>query len=144
MVRGRTVLLEVVLAFRMCSPWHQYPYSSYSFLYIPFGTDKENLFKKQSFLGRRSFPLFSWPWPLNPKSDKHLISPFSINPKSHKKVIRKKEIITIQTSFWLSDKSFVKLLNPLTPQSDWHLISPYHITPESYIKVMIIKEVLTN
>ena len=53
-------------------------------------------------------------------------------------------MITNQTSFWLSDKAFVKLLYPLTPQSDWNLISPYHITPESYIKVMIIKEVLTN
>ena len=32
------------------NPLHQYPNSLYSFLYIPFGADKENLFNNQSFL----------------------------------------------------------------------------------------------
>ena len=37
--------------------------------------------------------------PLNPKSDQHLISPFSITPESHIKVIRVKEIITRKGTF---------------------------------------------
>ena len=38
----------------------QYPYPPYPFLYIFFGTDKENLFNNHSILDRRSFPSFSW------------------------------------------------------------------------------------
>ena len=37
--------------------------------------------------------------PLNPKSDQHLISPFSITPESHINVIRVKEIITRKGTF---------------------------------------------
>ena len=91
LVRGRTVLLEVALAFRMCSPWHQYPYSSYSFLYIPFGTDKENLFKKQSFLGWWSFPLISWPWPLNPQEWQASNVSFQYQPQITHKYHKKNE-----------------------------------------------------
>ena len=36
----------------------QYPYPPYPFLYIFFGTDKENLFNNHSFLDQRSFPSF--------------------------------------------------------------------------------------
>ena len=42
------------------------------------------------------------PW--NPKSDKHLISPYNISPESHVKVMRIKEMITNQRGFWLVNK----------------------------------------
>ena len=41
---------------------------------------------------------------LNPKSDQHLISPNNITPESHIKVMRIKEMITNQRSFWLVNK----------------------------------------
>ena len=41
---------------------------------------------------------------LNPKSDQHLISPNHITPESHIKVMRIKEMITNQRSFWLVNK----------------------------------------
>ena len=42
--------------------------------------------------------------PLNPKSNQHLISPYNITPESHIKVMRTKEMITNQRSFWLVNK----------------------------------------
>ena len=48
-----------------------------------------------------SLPSFN---PLNPKSDKHLISPYNISPESHVKVMRIKEMITNQRGFWLVNK----------------------------------------
>ena len=41
---------------------------------------------------------------LNPKSDQHLISPNNITPELHIKVMRIKETITNQRSFWLVNK----------------------------------------
>ena len=41
---------------------------------------------------------------LNPKSNQHLISPYNITPESHIKVMRIKEMITNQRSFWLVNK----------------------------------------
>ena len=43
-----------------------------------------------------SLPLFN---PLNPKSDKHLISPYNISPESHVKVMRITEIVTREGTF---------------------------------------------
>ena len=42
--------------------------------------------------------------PLNPKSDKHLISPYKITPESHMKVMRIKEMITREGTFWFANK----------------------------------------
>ena len=42
--------------------------------------------------------------PLNPKSDKHLISPYNISPESHIKVMRIKEMVTREETFWLANK----------------------------------------
>ena len=41
------------------TPLHQNPYSPNLSLYISFGTDTENSYNNQSFLSRRSFPIFS-------------------------------------------------------------------------------------
>ena len=56
--------------------------------------------------------------PLTPKSDQHLISPYSINAESRTKV---------------------KGINPLTPRSDQGRISPYTINTISSMEVMRIK-----
>ena len=42
--------------------------------------------------------------PLNLKSDKHPISPYNITPESHIKVMRMKEMITREGTFWLANK----------------------------------------
>ena len=42
--------------------------------------------------------------PLNPKSDQNLISPYNITPESHNKVMRIKEMITNERSFWSVSK----------------------------------------
>ena len=41
---------------------------------------------------------------LNPKSNWHQISPYIVTPESHIKVMRIKEVITNQISFWLVNK----------------------------------------
>ena len=41
---------------------------------------------------------------LKPKSDYHLISPYNITPVSHIKVMRIKEMITREGTFWLANK----------------------------------------
>ena len=41
---------------------------------------------------------------LNPKSDEHLISPYIISPESHIKVMRMKEMISNEKSFWSVNK----------------------------------------
>ena len=43
-------------------------------------------------------------YPLNPKSDQHLISPYNVTPESHIKVMRMKEMITNERSFWSVNK----------------------------------------
>ena len=42
--------------------------------------------------------------PLNPKSDQHLISPYNITSESHIKVMRIKEMVTKEGTFWLANK----------------------------------------
>ena len=42
--------------------------------------------------------------PLNPKSDLHLISPYNITPESNIKVMRIKEMVTREGTFWLANK----------------------------------------
>ena len=42
--------------------------------------------------------------PLNPKSNKHLISPYNITPESLIKVMRIKEMIMNKRSFWSINK----------------------------------------
>ena len=42
--------------------------------------------------------------PVNPKSDKHLISPYKVTPESHIKVMRIKEMVTREGRFWLANK----------------------------------------
>ena len=43
------------------------------------------------------------------KSDEHPISPHSITAESNIKVMRTKELITIQDSSWLLNKYFLKI-----------------------------------
>ena len=42
--------------------------------------------------------------PLNPKSAKHLISPYNITPESHIKVMRIKEMVSREETVWLANK----------------------------------------
>ena len=42
--------------------------------------------------------------PLNPKSAKHLISPYNITPESHIKVMRIKEMVSREETIWFADK----------------------------------------
>ena len=42
--------------------------------------------------------------PLNPKSAKHLISPYNITPESHIKVMRIKEMVSREETIWLANK----------------------------------------
>ena len=50
---------------------------------------------------------------LNPESDYYGISPYNITPESHVKILRIKEMITDERSFWLVNNSPILLVSIL-------------------------------
>ena len=50
---------------------------------------------------------------LNPESDNYGISPYNITPESHVKIMRIKEMITNERSFWLVINSPILLVSIL-------------------------------
>ena len=50
---------------------------------------------------------------LNPESDYYGISPYNITPESHVKILKIKEMITDERSFWLVNNSPILLISIL-------------------------------
>ena len=63
-----------------------------------------NLYKKERLYNQTLTKFISIINPLNPESDQHLISPYNITTESYIKVMRIKEMIISDRSFWLVNK----------------------------------------